>query len=280
MFSASSNNLPRPNVNKDLSVYPQNMISQNGQGLILLDPHSSSGEEAEQENIPPNVNSTIIHTPQTSFKKHKIKKDPKHSSSLGDQQAQSIYFDKRVILYKTEMCRAFTETGYCKYGFQCQFAHYGEELRPVMRHPRYKTDICKTWWKSGGNCPYGRRCCFIHDETPEELASMRNHHHLQRTNRQDIDTPSSSLNSPNRLSGELLSPVGVIGTKGKPRMSFSLDDIVIRPLVTIKSFLSQGILSSDLGLFEEIPPKESEEIKTPSMEEMHQHLPSELQELL
>jgi hypothetical protein len=277
MFSSPSNRLPRPNVNKDLLVYPQNVCSQNGQGLILLDPQSSSGEEIEHENAPqllPNV----LHS---AGKKPKPKKEIKPSSSLGDQQAQSIYFDKRVILYKTEMCRAFTETGYCKYGFQCQFAHYGEELRPVMRHPRYKTDICKTWWKSGGNCPYGRRCCFIHDESPEELTRLRStHQQLQRVNGTGLDAPSSPLNNQDRLSGELLSPVGVIGARGKSGMSFSLDDIIIRPLISIKSLLSQGISSIDLGLEDDESPKEPEEGKSPSMEEMNQHLPSELQELL
>ena len=195
MFSNTSNKLPRPNVNKDLSIYPQNLSSQNGQALILLDPQSSSGDEIEHENFPPNLNMTNIQIAHAISRKNKTKKDGKPSSSLGDQQAQSIYFDKRVILYKTEMCRAFTETGYCKYGFQCQFAHYGEELRPVMRHPRYKTDICKTWWKSGGNCPYGRRCCFIHDEAPEELTRMRSNQHMQKTGRPGFDTPSSPLNT-------------------------------------------------------------------------------------
>lgn len=71
--------------------------------------------------------------------------------------------DKRVILYKTEMCRTFEETGSCKYGPKCQFAHVRAELRTVPRHPRYKTEICKTFWEQG-NCPYGKRCCFIHTE--------------------------------------------------------------------------------------------------------------------
>ncbi len=71
--------------------------------------------------------------------------------------------DKRVTLYKTEMCRTFEETGTCKYGTKCQFAHDQSELRTLQRHPRYKTEICKTFWEQG-NCPYGKRCCFIHTE--------------------------------------------------------------------------------------------------------------------
>lgn len=74
-----------------------------------------------------------------------------------------ISSDKRITLYKTEMCRTFEETGTCKYGIKCQFAHDRSELRNIQRHPRYKTEICKTFWEQG-NCPYGKRCCFIHTE--------------------------------------------------------------------------------------------------------------------
>jgi len=71
---------------------------------------------------------------------------------------------KRATLYKTEMCRAFEETGKCKFGDECIFAHSEEELRPrVDRHPKYKTRICRTFWEQG-ECPYGKRCCFIHTE--------------------------------------------------------------------------------------------------------------------
>lgn len=75
----------------------------------------------------------------------------------------SLNVDKKIVLYKTEMCRTFEETGTCKYGIKCQFAHDPVEVRNIPRHPRYKTEICKTFWQLG-NCPYGKRCCFIHTE--------------------------------------------------------------------------------------------------------------------
>ena len=71
---------------------------------------------------------------------------------------------KKISLYKTEMCRSFEVTGFCKYGTKCQFAHTADELRPISRHPRYKTELCKTFYEQG-SCPYGRRCCFIHNES-------------------------------------------------------------------------------------------------------------------
>ncbi|KAH8270905.1 hypothetical protein KR018_011925 [Drosophila ironensis] len=63
--------------------------------------------------------------------------------------------------YKTELCRPFEETGECKYGAKCQFAHGNHELRNLKRHARYKTEYCRTF-HSVGFCPYGPRCHFVH----------------------------------------------------------------------------------------------------------------------
>ncbi|TBT99949.1 hypothetical protein CWI37_1161p0010 [Hamiltosporidium tvaerminnensis] len=77
--------------------------------------------------------------------------------------SDSYFIKKRINLYKTEMCRSFEETGFCKYSERCQFAHSKSELRSIQRHPRYKTETCRTFWEEG-TCPYGKRCCFIHME--------------------------------------------------------------------------------------------------------------------
>jgi len=53
-----------------------------------------------------------------------------------------------VTRYKTELCRPFTETGKCKYGDKCQFSHGMKELRILMRHPKYKTEYCRTFHTS------------------------------------------------------------------------------------------------------------------------------------
>uniref|UniRef100_A0A6J0T280 mRNA decay activator protein ZFP36 n=1 Tax=Pogona vitticeps TaxID=103695 RepID=A0A6J0T280_9SAUR len=67
--------------------------------------------------------------------------------------------------YKTELCRTYSETGRCKYGSKCQFAHGPSELRSISRHPKYKTELCHKFYLHG-ECPYGSRCHFIH--YPEE----------------------------------------------------------------------------------------------------------------
>ncbi|KAK9276009.1 hypothetical protein L1049_005540 [Liquidambar formosana] len=68
---------------------------------------------------------------------------------------------------KTELCNKWQETGTCPYGDHCQFAHGIEELRPVIRHPRYKTEVCRMVL-AGDPCPYGHRCHFRHALTDQE----------------------------------------------------------------------------------------------------------------
>ncbi|CAB1456178.1 unnamed protein product [Pleuronectes platessa] len=80
--------------------------------------------------------------------------------------------------YKTELCRGFQETGSCKYGSKCQFAHGEDEVRGLNRHPKYKTEPCRTFYNFG-YCPYGSRCHFIHEEKisgapfPSKYANQR-----------------------------------------------------------------------------------------------------------
>ncbi|XP_051176475.1 protein TIS11 [Leptopilina boulardi] len=73
--------------------------------------------------------------------------------------------------YKTELCRPFEESGVCKYGDKCQFAHGFNELRNLARHPKYKTELCRTF-HTIGFCPYGPRCHFVHNF--EELCTIHN----------------------------------------------------------------------------------------------------------
>ncbi|XP_056334158.1 mRNA decay activator protein ZFP36L1 [Danio aesculapii] len=80
--------------------------------------------------------------------------------------------------YKTELCRTFEESGTCKYGAKCQFAHGMEELRGLNRHPKYKTEPCRTF-HTIGFCPYGARCHFIHN-AEEQMGLSENTHIRER----------------------------------------------------------------------------------------------------
>ncbi|KAG1152327.1 hypothetical protein G6F37_000515 [Rhizopus arrhizus] len=72
---------------------------------------------------------------------------------------------KQKNLYKTELCRNWEETGQCRYGTKCQYAHGAQDLREIERHPKYKTQKCRTFHKTG-SCPYGARCTFRHFSLP------------------------------------------------------------------------------------------------------------------
>eukprot|EP00918_Siedleckia_nematoides_P062820 GHVU01136862.1.p1 GENE.GHVU01136862.1~~GHVU01136862.1.p1 ORF type:complete len:407 (+),score=44.41 GHVU01136862.1:102-1223(+) len=80
--------------------------------------------------------------------------------------------------YKTELCRPFEESGYCKYGDKCQFAHGEPELRNLSRHPKYKTELCRTY-HTIGFCPYGPRCHFVHNEDEHKLEVIKANQHIQ-----------------------------------------------------------------------------------------------------
>lgn len=57
------------------------------------------------------------------------------SVTSGGQNGPSAN-NRKLGLYKTELCRSWEEKGSCRYGAKCQFAHGEEELRKVSRHPK------------------------------------------------------------------------------------------------------------------------------------------------
>lgn len=94
---------------------------------------------------------------------NEIPPPPQHSNSSGksSKSGGTEEGESKQNLYKTEMCKNFQETGMCRYGTKCQFAHGSSEMRGVQRHPKYKTEICRTYHTSG-TCAYGKRCRFVH----------------------------------------------------------------------------------------------------------------------
>jgi tristetraprolin/butyrate response factor 1 len=49
--------------------------------------------------------------------------------------------NRKLGLYKTELCRSWEEKGTCRYGPKCQFAHGEDEVRKVARHPKVRSCI-------------------------------------------------------------------------------------------------------------------------------------------
>jgi len=71
----------------------------------------------------------------------------------------------RQNLYKTELCREWSTSGWCYYNKRCSFAHGLQELRPVFRSKKWRTKRCRNWHTTG-YCPYEHRCQFLHDQSP------------------------------------------------------------------------------------------------------------------
>jgi hypothetical protein len=62
--------------------------------------------------------------------------------------------NRKLGLYKTELCRSWEEKGTCRYGAKCQFAHGEDELRRVSRHPKV-SQTCFWWIKAVSNFLFG-----------------------------------------------------------------------------------------------------------------------------
>jgi butyrate response factor len=78
------------------------------------------------------------------------------------------YFRYDPNLFKTELCKNYSENKFCRHGNKCQFAHGKKELRKKNLEPNYKTKLCENYAKRK-KCPYGIRCYFAHG--PKELRS-------------------------------------------------------------------------------------------------------------
>ncbi|XP_029449180.1 mRNA decay activator protein ZFP36L2 [Rhinatrema bivittatum] len=110
--------------------------------------------------------STALLNKENKFRDRSFSENGERSQHLlqlqQQQQQQKPGAQINSTRYKTELCRPFEESGTCKYGEKCQFAHGFHELRSLTRHPKYKTELCRTF-HTIGFCPYGPRCHFIHN---------------------------------------------------------------------------------------------------------------------
>ncbi|XP_053176871.1 mRNA decay activator protein ZFP36 [Scomber japonicus] len=116
--------------------------------------------------------------------------------------------------YKTELCRGFQETGSCKYGNKCQFAHGEAELRGLYRHPKYKTEPCRTFYNFG-YCPYGSRCHFIH-----EAKISRGPLSAKFQNERQMSATATSGQNPRHQLRQSVSFAGFLGSRSSPPPSF------------------------------------------------------------
>ena len=154
--------------------------------------------------------------------------------SLGSQLSANSGQNINSSRYKTELCRPFEESGHCKYGDKCQFAHGLAELRTLARHPKYKTELCRTF-HTIGFCPYGPRCHFIHNEDERRLSQI-----IQLKKQQDM----AAMHRPKALNFGMRDNLG--STADSPPSSIT-DSPTMSP-----TFLSDDIFAA--SSFMPIPP--------------------------
>jgi len=97
----------------------------------------------------------------------------KSCKSLSSPRSEENTHSKfNTELFKTEICRRWSEFGMCPYGSNCRYAHGFVELRVKPKpHWKYKTERCKKFLS--GYCPYGSRCCFVHKLSEYQTPSGR-----------------------------------------------------------------------------------------------------------
>ena len=79
-----------------------------------------------------------------------------------------------------------------RFGNSCTFAHGLSELRLIPRHPRYKTELCRTY-HTYGVCQYGTRCHFVHDA--DEGTTLNNPRMVASSIRPDEAKHSASVSN-------------------------------------------------------------------------------------
>lgn len=149
-------------------------------------------------------------------------------SSTAARQNQNVNSSR----YKTELCRPFEESGHCKYGDKCQFAHGAHELRNLNRHPKYKTELCRTF-HTIGFCPYGPRCHFIHNDEERNQSVNKNHPAMMTTSttvQQTFPSHMDQLSQVKRPTNFSSSFNGSLGSSSESLSSSASDSPSLSPI--------------------------------------------------
>lgn len=179
-----------------------------------------------------------------SINNHHRTLDRCHSEPVSKQVQPAVTSSSR---YKTELCRPYAETGFCKYGEKCQFAHGSSELRNMPRHPKYKTELCRTFHTTG-LCQYGTRCHFIHN--PDERRNFINFGSFRLSDEDSSLTPPGSLHgsptsSAGTFFGEQFSIVTNLGPGDDGKYGFlSLETPPVSPVESLAGDIENLSLSS------------------------------------
>jgi hypothetical protein len=98
---------------------------------------------------------------------NKTKIENQINKKLKKNALEFVNFQKEKLndpKYKTELCKSWLDTNFCKYANKCRFAHGRQELSfKETIGCKYKIKECLSF-KNNGYCMYGIRCNFMHDE--------------------------------------------------------------------------------------------------------------------
>eukprot|EP00197_Chlamydomonas_leiostraca_P002398 CAMPEP_0202858516 /NCGR_PEP_ID=MMETSP1391-20130828/1014_1 /ASSEMBLY_ACC=CAM_ASM_000867 /TAXON_ID=1034604 /ORGANISM="Chlamydomonas leiostraca, Strain SAG 11-49" /LENGTH=627 /DNA_ID=CAMNT_0049537441 /DNA_START=96 /DNA_END=1979 /DNA_ORIENTATION=+ len=120
--------------------------------------------------------------PSSSMRDHRSGSGDHHRDSRDSRDRGGSSERERGDAHKTRLCSEFMNTGRCRYGSTCTFAHGQHELRqpggsmpppgmdrrappqsapPVSKDSMRKTRLCEKFMQTG-SCGYGDKCTFAH----------------------------------------------------------------------------------------------------------------------
>ncbi|CAD8087318.1 unnamed protein product [Paramecium sonneborni] len=105
----------------------------------------------------------------------------KHFDTIDEKKS---YIEEYTKKKKTELCKNFQLTKFCKFGDECSFAHGYQELQAKTHlHQKYKTKRCNRYFNEGF-CPYGIRCQYLHENQQQLQKYLQEQNQLQFINPQ------------------------------------------------------------------------------------------------
>lgn len=79
-----------------------------------------------------------------------------------EEKDYDCYYGKtNPLKHKTELCKTYSELGFCNYGEKCRFAHGAHELVRLPKNEQLRHRKCNGFWGKC-QCNYGLRCQFGH----------------------------------------------------------------------------------------------------------------------
>jgi hypothetical protein len=177
LINTQNNNNPNHNLNPNLN------LNANPNSKIFNNNNTNNSINNNDNN---NNNNNIEDNIQQKIRKN---------SNINSNSFEEILSNENKIddKYKTELCKKWTDLGYCPYGNKCRFAHGKCELvdKIISLKKKYKQKECVSFHKSF-YCKYGVRCQFKHFE--KNLNEIERSHYYNFLRNFSTFTPEDIMN--------------------------------------------------------------------------------------